>query len=107
MCLNETYSKFCKGKNLYDAFYIQNVLKQDALSPQLFNFASEYSIGKLQENEEGFELSGTYWFMVYADEVHISDETTGALLGARREVGLEINTEKTMCMVMSHQQNVG
>jgi hypothetical protein len=35
-CLNETYSKFLIGKNLYDAFPIQNGLKQgDALSPFL------------------------------------------------------------------------
>jgi hypothetical protein len=41
MCLNETYSKVHIGKRLSDSFPIQNGLKQDALSPLLFNFALE------------------------------------------------------------------
>jgi len=47
MCLNETYSKFHIGKNLSDAFPIQNGLKQgDASSTILFNFALEYAVRK-------------------------------------------------------------
>jgi hypothetical protein len=47
MCLNKSYSKVPIGKNLYDAFPVQNGLKQgDALSLFLFNFASEYAIRK-------------------------------------------------------------
>jgi hypothetical protein len=42
MCLNETYSKVHIGKNLSDAFSIQNGLKQgNVLSLLLFNFALE------------------------------------------------------------------
>jgi hypothetical protein len=42
MCLNETYSKVCISKQLYDTFPIQNGVKQgDALSPLLLNFALE------------------------------------------------------------------
>jgi hypothetical protein len=45
MCLNETHIRIGIGKNLSDAFPVQNGLKQgDALSPLLFNFALEYAI---------------------------------------------------------------
>jgi hypothetical protein len=45
MCLNETSSKAHIGKNVSDAFPIQNGLKQGhALLPLLFNFALEYAI---------------------------------------------------------------
>jgi hypothetical protein len=43
MCLREAYSKVRIGRNLNDAVYIRNGLKQgDALLPLLFNFV--YSI---------------------------------------------------------------
>jgi hypothetical protein len=45
------YICFYTGKHLSDKFPIQNSQKQgDALSPLLFNFASEYAIMKVQKN---------------------------------------------------------
>jgi hypothetical protein len=52
---------------------IQNGLKQgDSLSPLLFNFASQYSIKKVQEHQVGPKLNGTQQFVVCANDVNES-----------------------------------
>jgi hypothetical protein len=74
ICLNETYSKVHIGKSLADAFCIQNGLKQgDALLPVPFNFASEYTMRKVQEKQQGVVLIGTHQQLVYVD-IHILGE---------------------------------
>jgi hypothetical protein len=57
---------------LSDTFPIQNGLKQgDALSPMFFNFALEYAIIKVQENQVGLKLKGTHHLVAYADDVNL------------------------------------
>jgi hypothetical protein len=115
MCLNETYSKVRIGKHLSDSFPIQNGLKQgDTLSPLLFNFGLECAFRKVQENQVGLESNGTHQLLAYADDVNllgdnidIIKKNTETLIDACKEVGLEINVEKTKYMLLSRHQNVG
>ena len=98
-----------------DRFPVRNGLKQgDALSPMRFNFALVYAIRRVQVNQDGLKLNGTHQFLAYADDVnilgrsiHILKENAEALVAATREIGLEVNADKTKYMVVSRDQNVG
>jgi hypothetical protein len=62
----------------------------------------------------GLELNGTHELLFYSDDVNllsnnidIIKKNTKTLIDASKEVGLEVNTEKTKYMLLSHQQNAG
>jgi len=115
MSLTETYSRGRVGENVSDRFPIINGLKQgDALSPLLLNFALEYTIRRVQVNQDGLKLNGTHQLLGYADDVnilggsiHTLKENAEALVAATWEIGLEISADKTKNMVMSRDQNAG
>jgi hypothetical protein len=57
---------------LSDTFPIRNGLKQgDALSPLLFNFALEYAIRKVQENQVGLKPNEAHQLPAYTDDVNL------------------------------------
>jgi hypothetical protein len=99
---------------LSDSFPIHNGLKQgDALSPLFFNFALEYAIRVVQENQVGLKLNGAHQLVDYADDVNLLGDSIAPIeknaetsIDASKEIGLEANAEKTSiwCCLVNRTQ---
>jgi hypothetical protein len=98
---------------LAHTFPIQYGLKQgDALLPLLLNFALEYAIRKVQENQVGLKLNGTHQRFAYAndfnllgDNIDTINKNTEILIDASKELGQEVNVERTKYTLASSVQN--
>jgi len=80
----------------------------------LFNFPLEYTIRRVQVIQDGLQLDGTHQLLVYTKDVnilggsiHTIKENAEALVVASKEIGLEVNADKSKYMVMSREQNAG
>ena len=79
----------------------------------LFNFVLEYGIRRVQINQDGLKLNGIHQLLVYANDVNIlggsvhSIKNTVGLLISSKEIGLQVNSDKTKNMVKSRDQNAG
>ena len=80
----------------------------------LFNFALEYAIRGVVVNQDGPQLNGIHQLLVYADDVNILGRSiltikkrAEASVVASKEIGLEVNADKTKYMIMSRDQNLG
>ena len=65
-------------------------------------------------NQDGLKLNGTHQLLAYADDVnilggntHTVKENAETLVGATKEIGLEVNADKTKYMIMSRDQTAG
>ena len=66
-----------------------------------------YAIRRVQANQDGLKLNGTHQLLACANDVNILGgsiqmlkENAEALVAATREIGLEVNADKTKYMVM-------
>jgi hypothetical protein len=78
------------------------------------NFALEYAIMKVQENQAGPNLNGTHQLLVYADDVNllgddidIIQKNSETVIDASKEVSIDVNEEKTKYILLSRHQNAG
>jgi hypothetical protein len=63
----------------------------------------------------GLKLNGTHQLLVYVDDMNLLRDNlrdtikknTKILIDASKEFGLELDTEKTKYMLLSHRQNAG
>jgi hypothetical protein len=82
-----------------------------------FKFDLEYAVRRVQVNQDGLKIkNGTYQLLVYVDDVNMLGGSVHTstikkniqeLLVGSKEIGLELNADKTKYMVMSRDQNTG
>jgi hypothetical protein len=74
-----------------------------------------YAIRRIHEIQEGLKLNGTHQLLVYDDDdvnivgenIDTTNKNTESLLDASKEVGLQVNPERTKYMLTSRSQKAG
>jgi hypothetical protein len=80
----------------------------------LFTFALEYAISRAQVKQDGLKLHVTHHLLVYVYDVSVMGRSVYTvkknalvLVVASKEIGLEVNADKTKYLVMSRNHNAG
>jgi hypothetical protein len=80
----------------------------------LINCALEYTIRRVQVNQDGLKLNDIQQHLAYADDVnilggsvHTVKENGESLAVVSMETGQEVNADKSKYMVMSQYHNAG
>ena len=80
----------------------------------LFSCTLECFGRRVQVNQDGLKLNGTHQLLVcehyvniFGRGVHTVKENAESLVVASKEIGLEVNADKSKYMVMSRDQNGG
>jgi len=78
----------------------------------LLNIGSKYGIIRDKTNQDGLKLNGAHLLLLYADDhnmlggrIHTIKKNTEALLVASKQIGVEVNSDKTKCMMIFRDQN--
>jgi hypothetical protein len=115
MTLTETEYVFKIEGNFSRKFSEQKGLKEgDSLSAMLFNMCLEKVVRNIQMNPGRTVLNRTLQLLAYADKKALIgrnnrsiDEAMIQLLKPLEELGLQISTGKTKCMITSRGKNTG
>jgi hypothetical protein len=104
------HAKICLTSFPFRMAWNKEMTYHHCFSTSLWNMPSEGST----KNQDWLKLNGTNQLLAYADDINILGENTDTiqknkegLLDATKEVGLEVNPEKTKYMLMSCCRTAG
>jgi hypothetical protein len=106
-----------RGISLLSTSYkILSIIRLSRLSPYIDEIIGDHhcAIRNIQENQAGLKLNWTHQILAYADDVNLLghnidtiNKNKQTLIDASKEVGLEVNVEKTKYMLVSQEENAG
>lgn len=100
MCLNESHSKVREGEHLYNAFRIQNGVKQSDTLRLLFLTFLQNMQWEVKKNS----TTNSFWskqmmFIYWVKNINTIKKSTQTHSVARKEASLQVNAEKTYVYV--------